>query len=283
MWMSFSGCYCSARISPSPGLLLGLVLLFPLLFANALPRLKSPNFLPEPPDFQQAAALPAAPSPQQVSPPVLQRSPMRFALLRKLYQCADGVQVIVAQEKGAVRLTLNGEVFHLNQVSSNASATKYSLDTITWTLENDTGTLEDATKPSNPTFLAQNCRQQSVLPAASANNTIQGTVNFPHPGELASAAEVRIELLDVASPGEPHKSIAAIKFTILDRKPPIPFELAFDRQKVHSSDCCALSAQVLVNGKLRDDLAEPVAIPDITHPPMVTLELAPAARKAAQP
>jgi len=217
----------------------------------------------------------------QANPPVLKRSPLRSALLRKLYQCADGVQVIVLPEKDAVRLTLNGEVYHLSQAPSHGSETKYSQDAVTWTTQGEAGTLQDATDPSNSVVLAKDCRQQSILPPPSASNSLQGTLYFPQPDDPSHTAQVRIALLDLQSAGDSRKSIAATQFRILGRKSPIPFELAFDHENVRSADCCAVYAEILMDGKAQFATSKPVS--DMSHPGPVSLQLVPVRRRAAQP
>lgn len=232
----------------------------------------------------------AVPSQQTANPPVLKRSPIRLAMLRKLYQCADGVQVIVMQERDAVRVTLKEQTYDLKLAPSSDPGTKYAAGPITWSVAGDTGTLQDGTDPSSPKLLAQNCRQQSILPpsspsprsSSSPTNSIAGTLSLPQSKDLPSAAVVRIRLLEVKSLDKP-KALRAKTFRIGERKPPIPFELTLDPQMLLEPDCCAVYAEILVNGKAQYATPKGQPITDITHPGPVSLDLEPVHRKAAQP
>ena len=234
---------------------------------------------PQQPPLQQA-------SPQQtVNPPVLKRPPFRLAMLRKLYQCADGVQLTVLPEHDSVRVTLNGKIYDLKLVPSNTggSGTKYNAGAITWSFAGDTGTLQDATNPTNPATLAKGCHQQSILPPASPANSIQGTLNFVLRTDLPATAQIRIQLLDLKASGESPKTVGLKTFNLMGRKPPIPFDFPVDSASAHPADCCALYAEILVDGKPQYATAKPFPIPDLPHPGQITLNLEPLHRQAAQP
>jgi len=206
-------------------------------------------------------------------------------MLRKLYQCADGVQLLVLQERDAVRVTLNGKIYDLKLVSGSAGAGRanYEAGAITWSLAGDIGTLQDATSPTNPTILAKDCRQQGILPPASAANSIQGTLNFALRNNFSATAQIRVQLLDLKASGESPKAISVRTFNLMGRQPPISFDLSLDSVNAHPSDCCALNAEILVDGKPQYATAKPFPIPDLAHPGPITLNLEPLHRKAVQP
>lgn len=280
------GCYhLSLRAPIWPGVLGSLLLTwFGVLHPIHVPAsLRPSSQMQQSFDSQQAAA-PQPPLPQQTAnPPVLKHPPIRLAMLRKLYECAKGVQLTVLQEKDAVRLTLNGQIYNLNLVASSqgAAGTNYNAGAITWSVARDTGTLQDATDPSHPMILAQDCRPQSILPPASASS-IRGTLNFVPRNDLPATAQVRIQLLDSKASGEPQKTIGVSTFSTTGRKPPIPFEISFDAQSTHATDCCALYAEILVEGKPQYATTKPLPIPDLAHPGPVALQLEPLHRKAPQ-
>lgn len=281
------GCYhFSFRASVWPGVIGSLMFLCP-----GLPHSLQLLPLPHPAlQIQQSSDLPSAapqPSPPQqtANPPVLKRPPFRLAMLRKLYQCADGVQLTLLQERDAVRITLNGQIYDLKLVAPTPGATgsRYVDGAITWSLSENIGTLQNASDPAHPAILAEGCRQQSILPPASAANSIHGTLNFAARNDLPPAAQIRIQLLDLSASGEARKIISAQTFNALRRKSPIPFDFTFDSASPRSSDCCALYAEILADGRSLYATPKPQPIADIAHPTPITLELQPLHRKVPQP
>jgi uncharacterized lipoprotein YbaY len=257
-----------------------------LLFVWCAPLRSDVPFSPQPaaPAQESSDSQPAAQQ-QTANPPVLKRPPFRLAMLRKLYQCAGGVQLTLMQERDAVRVTLNGQIYNLKLVAPTQGATggRYSDGAITWSLSDNIGTLQDATDPADPSALAKDCRPQSILPPLSAANSIHGMLNFVPRHDLPPTAQIRIQLLDLKASGEARKTISVQTFNLLGRKPPISFDFSLDSASAHSSDCCALYAEVLVDGKPQYATAEPHLIADITHPAPITLQLQPLHRKTVPP
>jgi uncharacterized lipoprotein YbaY len=206
-------------------------------------------------------------------------------MLRQLYECADGVQLTVLREPDAVRITLNGQIYDLKLAESNQGTAnnRYNAGALTWSVVGDIGTLQDATDPAHPALLAKDCRQQSILPPASSAKSIRGTLNFALRKDLPPTAEIRMQLLDLKAPDTPRKTTSVTTFNLRGRQPPVPFELALDSATGHPSDCCALFAEILVDGRPQYATAKPLPIADLMHPGPVTLELQPLHRKAARP
>jgi uncharacterized lipoprotein YbaY len=280
------GCYRFARWDlfwASLLLSVSLLWLTPLSRAE-LPRSQSPSSPQQPTTSTPSPTSQQAPAQQTMNPGAPERSTIRFVLVRHIYQCAGGVQLVTIADGDKIRLTLNGngQVYELEKAASAGSNRKYSSGSIVWSSDVQTGTLEDTSNAANPRILAKDCQLQSAAPLHSPANSISGTLNFAPAKDLPPETEVRVTLLDLKPSDEAHKYIGVTTFSVLGRKLPIPFELKFDPQNVRSKDCCALYAEIRVNGKARYATSAPQLIPDITQPSPMKLELVPVTKKTAR-
>lgn len=198
--------------------------------------------------------------PQQQPPPrplpspsgQISRPPIRFALPRRTYLCADGVQLSLLVEKNAVRLTLKGQIYNLNQAEA-ATGAKYSSGPVSWTTDggNDNGTLKDETDPGNPTWLAKDCQLQSTFPpTGTAAGTVTGTVSYRERVSLPAGAILIVELQDVTLADAPAPTIAKTETKVGKRQVPLPFRLTFDPAKIDPKHTYAIEARILANGRL---------------------------------
>jgi uncharacterized lipoprotein YbaY len=229
---------------------------------------------------------PQEPPPQQSArPPVLTHPPFRLALPRRVYQCAEGVQVAALVETNGLRLTLNGngQIYELKQMGFNGPKAQYGAGPIVWSSDVQTGALQDDSDAAHPKILARDCHLQSAPPLPPPANSITGRLNFAMPKDLPPSAEIRVLLIDLHPPDEAHKYVGYKAFEIANQAPPIPFELKFEPPGIRSKDCCALYAELRVNDKPLYATVKPQPIPDLTHPAPVTLELVPFHRNAAKP
>jgi len=209
---------------------------------------------PAPPTAQPAQKLPA-PTPHPIS-----RSPLRMALPRRTYLCADGARVVILFETSAARLTLNDRIFNMKLVQS-ATTTKYAAGPVVWSSTGEDGSLADNTDPANPKILAGKCHMTSSFPvAAPATNAITGTVSYRQDISLPPDAVVVIHLQDVYLPDAPSPFLAEFKTTVGQRNLPIPFTLKFDPAKIDPNHPYVVEASILVHEHLRftNDTAYPV-------------------------
>jgi putative lipoprotein len=218
----------------------------------------APNTLldqdPAPPTAQPTKKTPA-PTPHPIS-----RSPLRMALPRREYLCADGARVVILFETSAARLTLNDRIFNMKLVES-ASTTKYSEGSVVWSSTGEDGFLVDNTDPANPKTLAEKCHMTSAFPAvAPATNAITGTVSYRQHVSLPPDAVVVIHLQDVYLQDAPAPFLAEFKTTVGQRHVPIPFTLKFDAAKIDPNHPYVVEASILVHEHLRftNDTAYPV-------------------------
>jgi uncharacterized lipoprotein YbaY len=267
-------------------------LLFSLCFLSVIPlsKMESPRVQPairsqEPANSAQSPNPQQSPAPLPTNPPVLKRSPLRFVLPRRIYQCSGGVQLVALVETDALRIMLSGQVYDLKKAESTGSNTKYSSGSIVWSTYVQTGTLEDDSDAAHPKILAKDCHLQSTFPPGSPANSISGTLSLALPKDLPPSAEIRVQLLDLKPSDEQHKYVGEITLSAAGRKLPISFELKFDPQNIRSKDCCALYAEIRVDDKTEYATAKPQAVPDLTSPSPVKLELTPLTphRRTAQP
>jgi putative lipoprotein len=237
-----------------------------LLFAIAasLPGSSEPHLVsaqltlldqdPAPPTGQPTQKLPT-PTPHPIS-----RSPLRMALPRRTYLCADGARVVILFETTAARLTLNDRIFNMKLVQS-ASTTKYAEGSVVWSSTGEDGFLADNSDPENPRMLAEKCHMTSSFPvAAPAANAITGTVSYRQHVSLPPDAVVVIHLQDVYLPDAPSPFLAEFKTTVGQQKVPIPFTLKFDPAKIDPNHPYVVEASILVHEHLRftSDTAYPV-------------------------
>src|SRR5580693_2716440 len=141
---------------------------------------------------QEPATQPSQPVQQPPAPPPhpISRSPLRMALPRREYLCADGARVVILFETSAARLTLNDRIFNMKLVES-ASTTKYAEGPVVWSSTGEDGFLADNTDPANPKMLAEKCHMTSSFPfVAPATNAITGTVSYRQRVSLPPDAEV---------------------------------------------------------------------------------------------
>jgi len=200
---------------------------------------------------------------QQPSPPPshpISRSPLRMALPRPKFLCADGARVVILFETTAARLTLNDRIFNMKLVQS-ASTTKYAEGSVVWSSTGEDGFLADNTDPANPKMLAEKCHMTSSFPvAAPATNAITGTVSYRQHVSLPPDAVVVIHLQDVYLQDAPSPFLAEFKTTVGQRHVPIPFTLKFDPTKIDPNHPYVVEASILVHDHLRftNDTAYPV-------------------------
>jgi putative lipoprotein len=209
---------------------------------------------PAPPTAQPAQKLPA-PTPHPIS-----RSPLRMALPRREYLCADGARVVILFETTAARLTLNDRIFNMKLVQS-ASTTKYAQGSVVWSSTGEDGFLADNSDPANPKMLAENCHMTSSFPVVPrAASSITGTVSYRQHLNLPRDAVVVIHLQDVYLPDAPSPFLAEFKTTVGQRHVPIPFTLKFDPAKIDPNHPYVVEASILVHEHLRftNDTAYPV-------------------------
>jgi putative lipoprotein len=209
---------------------------------------------PAPPTAQPTQKA-AAPTPHPIS-----RSPLRMALPRREYLCADGARVVILFETSAARLTLNDRIFNMKLVES-ASTTKYAAGSVVWSSTGEDGFLADNSDPANPKMLAEKCHMTSSFPVvAPATNAITGTVSYRQHVSLPPDAVVVIHLQDVYLQDAPSPFLAEFKTTVGQRHVPIPFTLKFDPSKIDPNHPYAVEASILVHDHLRftNDAAYPV-------------------------
>ena len=209
---------------------------------------------PAPPTAQPTQKLPA-PAPHPIS-----RSPLRMALPRRTYLCADGARVVILFETSAARLTLNDRIFNMKLVQS-ASTTKYAAGPVVWSSTGEDGFLADNSDPANPKMLAEKCHMTSSFPVAAPSvNAITGTVSYRQHISLPPDAVVVIHLQDVYLPDAPSPFLAEFKTTVGQRNVPIPFTLKFDPAKIDPNRPYVVEASILVHEHLRftNDTAYPV-------------------------
>jgi len=209
---------------------------------------------PAPPTAQPAQKLPA-PTPHPIS-----RSPLRMALPRREYLCADGARVVILFETTAARLTLNGRIFNM-KLGESASTTKYADGSVVWSSTGEDGFLADNSDPANPKMLAENCHMTSSFPVVPRTaSSITGTVSYRQHLNLPRDAVVVIHLQDVYLPDAPSPFLAEFKTTVGQRHVPIPFTLKFDAAKIDPNHPYVVEASILVHEHLRftNDTAYPV-------------------------
>jgi putative lipoprotein len=229
------------------------------IFARAQQSSLTQN--PDAPPTQPARQLPV-PQSGRVS-----RSPMRFALPRRQYLCADDVRITILVEPKAVRLMLNEHIYNLNQIESSSgenSGTKYSDGTIVWFTDGadeKNGSLQDATDPANHKALATDCHLQSTYPpVSSATGTVTGTLSLKQKRPLPATAAVIVELQDVTLADAPATTIAEYKTTVGKQHIPIPFILSFESAKIDPKHTYSVEARILIKNELgfTNDASYPV-------------------------
>lgn len=232
---------------------------------------------PAPPTVQPTQKAPA-PTPHPIS-----RSPLRMALPRRVYLCADGARVVILFETSAARLTLNDRIFNMKLVES-ASTTKYAAGSVVWTSSGEDGFLADNTDPANPKMLAEKCHMTSSFPvAAPAPNAITGTVSYRQHVSLPPDAVVVIHLQDVYLQDAPSPFLAEFKTTVGQRHVPIPFALKFDPGKIDPNHPYVVEASILVHEQLRftNDTSYPVLTKG--NPTNIDMILVPVEAPGAKP
>jgi len=209
---------------------------------------------PAPPAAQPTQKAPA-PTPHPIS-----RSPLRMALPRREYLCADGARIVILFETTAARLTLNDRIFNMKLVES-ATTTKYAAGPVVWSSTGEDGFLADNSDPENPKMLAEKCHVTSSFPVVSrAANSITGTVSYRQHLNLPRDAVIVIHLQDVYLQDASSPSLAEFKTTVGQRHVPIPFTLKFDAAKIDPNHPYVVEASILVHEQLRftNDTAYPV-------------------------
>lgn len=209
---------------------------------------------PAPPTAQPTQKTPA-PTPHPIS-----RSPLRMALPRREYLCADGARVVILFETSAARLTLNDRIFNMKLVES-ASTTKYAEGSVVWSSTGVDGFLADNTDPANPKMLAEKCHMTISFPVVAPSiGSITGTVSYRQHVSLPPDAVVVIHLQDVYLQDAPSPFLAEFKTTVGHRHVPIPFTLKFDPAKIDPNHPYVIEASILVHDHLRftNDTAYPV-------------------------
>lgn len=177
---------------------------------------------------------------------------MRFVMLKRMYACADGVQLATFVETNAVRLTLKEQVYYLKQVDST-NPTRYSNSAVVWTTEsnNDAGRLEDDSDPAHPKVLAKDCHLQGTIPpVGTAAGVVSGTVSFRERTPLPEGALLIVELQDVTMADAPAPTIAKLNIKVGGRQVPLPFRLTFDAAKIDPKHAYAVEARIESDGHL---------------------------------
>lgn len=214
--------------------------------SGSSPEVARPATLSQNQEAPQQPPLRPAPGKQ------ISRPPMRFVLPRRVYACADGVQVVVFLETNAVRLTLNEQVYNLKQVDP-ANSTKYSNGTVVWTTDNtnETGRLEDDSDSAKVKVLAKDCELEVTYPpVGSAGGVVSGTVSFPEHVSLPEGAFLVVELQDVTIADAPATTIAKLRMSVGGRQVPLPFRLTFDPAKIDAKHTYGVEARIEGGGRL---------------------------------
>lgn len=182
----------------------------------------------------------------------MSRPPIRFVLPRREYLCSDSLRLTVLVETKAVRLTLSGKIYGLQQVDS-ANGLKFSAGSVSWLTDdaNNNGILQDNTDPANPKALAKGCRLRSTYPpVGSPLRTVTGTVSSNEHVVVPAEAILVVQLQDVTHPAGTPPTVAKSESKVGDRRLPIAFALSFDPAKIDPTHSYAVAASILLDGQL---------------------------------
>jgi uncharacterized lipoprotein YbaY/membrane-bound inhibitor of C-type lysozyme len=210
---------------------------------------------------------PIAPAQRPLPPSAghLSRSPLHFALPRSEYLCAGGARIVILIETKAARLTLNDHIYNMKQLET-ASGAKYAEGPVVWSSTGDEGFLEDASDPSRPRKLAEDCHLEGSYPlAASTSSSVKGTVRYGKNPALPPDAVLIVQLRDLNRDADDSAAVLAEqRIPMAGRKSPVSFAVDFDPAKIPAKVPFAVFASITGHGKLLFVLVSPVIIPDIS-------------------
>ena len=186
---------------------------------------------------------------QEMPPATAAPKSHRMPMMRKFsYNCDGGTKVTVFLRERNVRVVFAGKSYSMKQVEA-ASGTKYSDGAMVWWSKGDEGFLEDEAKGSQPVRLAENCKLEKSVNAASTG-VVSGTVAYRERIAMPENAVLIMQLQDLSLAEAPAKVIVEQKFTFAGHQVPLPFELHYDAAKIDPMHMYALSARITVNEQL---------------------------------
>ena len=201
------------------------------------------------------------------------KSHMVPAWKRFSYACDDDLKLVVRTRGNYARVYFKDKVYYMTQTRS-ADGVRFAEGPVVWWTVGSGGFLDDTTDPSNPTHLAKNCKLDADATApAHASSSVSGTVSYLQRIAMPPDAELEVTLQDVSFADAPAVLLAEEKSRFGDRQVPIPFELKFDPSKIDPKHTYAVSAKIMVEGKVRFRTTEAYRVLTQGNPSKVDLIL----------
>jgi len=167
------------------------------------------------------------------------------------YICDGGTTVEVILRGERARVTLNQKTYAMKHVLSGSGA-RYAEGSVVWENKGYEGFLQDQADPNHPVMLAENCKQTSPPPNASAAaSAVSGTVAYRERVAMPENALLTVQLQDVSRADAPAEVVAEQKVAFAGRQVPLPFELPYDPSKLDPKHTYSISARITVDGQLR--------------------------------
>jgi uncharacterized lipoprotein YbaY/membrane-bound inhibitor of C-type lysozyme len=197
---------------------------------------------------EPSAAPPSSPAaPATAAAPAMKRA-MEWKQFE--YTCEGGAKLKVYLQNETVKVVFRDKVYLMRQTRS-ADGARYSDGKVLWWSKGNGGFLQIDAPDGNGDLIVKGCELYKPLSLAGRPNSVSGTVSYMVRLALPSSAVLEVELQDVSRADAPATLIAEEKITLGDRQVPVPFELKFDPAKIDPDHTYAVSARILVDGRLK--------------------------------
>lgn len=161
------------------------------------------------------------------------------------YTCEGGAKLTVLLSGTTARVRYQDREYLMKQTQS-ADGNRYSDGKVVWWGKGNGGFLQEDTPNGDGKMILEGCKLDKPLNAEMG--AVTGTLSYLQRIALPPNAVIEVQLLDVSQ--APAKVIAEKKITLGKRQVPIGFELPYETAQVDAKDKYAVTARILVDGKL---------------------------------